>query len=221
MFTLFVSLLTRALCLRALLTCAHDVYIQKTYTSFGAAQRRPESLKLGTEQRILLYNLAQRSPHRKQQQHDRREQQQKDQEWRRFLLSDNDDYDREDIIISIDDDVSAMMSSPTTSSLTLREGTRSNDHNQENPTPMKQQKEEEKKKDRKVRVVSFRLSERDYERHLSMAKLCYENGLTKGPDIVSYICLSMECLWQYINSQGRGELSAEKTNRQQPQPQRR
>jgi hypothetical protein len=27
----------------------------------------------------------------------------------------------------------------------------------------------------------------------------------------------MECLWHYINSQGRGELSAEKTNRQQPQ----
>jgi hypothetical protein len=51
-----------------------------------------------------------------------------------------------------------------------------------------------------------------------MAKLCYENGLTKGPDIVSYIRLSMGCLWQYINySQGRGELSAEKTNRQQPQ----
>ena len=49
----------------------------------------------------------------------------------------------------------------------------------------KQQKEEEKKKDRKVRVVSFRLSEQEYERHLSMAKICHENGLTKGPDIVS------------------------------------
>jgi hypothetical protein len=86
----------------------------------------------------------------------------------------------------------------------------------------KQQKEDEKKKDRKVRVVSFRLSERDYERHLLMAKLCHENGLTKGPDIVSYIRLSMECLWQYINnnnSQARVEPSAEKKeeNRQQPQ----
>jgi hypothetical protein len=87
-----------------------------------------------------------------------------------------------------------------------------------------QQEEEEKKKDRQVRVVSFRLSERDYERHLSMAKLCYENGLTKGPDIVSYIRLSMDCLWQYINnnSQARGELSAEekeeeKNRQQQPQ----
>jgi hypothetical protein len=48
-----------------------------------------------------------------------------------------------------------------------------------------EEEEEEKKKDRKVRVISFRLSERDYERHLLMAKLCYENGLTKGPDIVS------------------------------------
>jgi hypothetical protein len=175
-----------------------------------------------------IYNLAQRSPHREQQQHDRREQQQKDQEWRRFLLSDNNDYDREDIIISIDDDVSAM-SSPSTSSSTLGEGTRSNnnnDHNQENPTtPMtKQQEEEEKKKDRKVRVVSFRLSEREYARHLSMAKLCYENGLTKNPDMVSYIRVSMEVLWRYINnnSQARVEPSAEKKkeekNRQQ-QPQ--
>jgi hypothetical protein len=60
---------------------------------------------------------------------------------------------------------------------------------------MKQQEEgEKKKKDRKVKVVSFRLSERDYERHLSMAKICHENDLTKGPDIVSYIRLSMECL---------------------------
>jgi hypothetical protein len=181
---------------------------------------------LGTEQ-IILYNLAQRSPHREQQ-HDR--EQQKDQEWRRFLLSDNNDYDTEDIIISIDDDVSAMSSSTSTSSSTLVEGTRSsnnNDHNHENPTTpmMKQQKEEdEKKKDRKVKVVSFRLSERDYERHLSMAKLCHENGLTKGPDIVSYIRLSMECLWQYINnnSQARVEPSAEekkeeKNRQQQPQ----
>jgi hypothetical protein len=161
-----------------------------------------------------IYNLAQISPHRKQQQRDR-EQQQKDQEWRRFLLSDNNDYDREDIIISIDDDVSAM-SYPSSSS-TLGEGTRSNnDHNQKNPTiPMMKQQEEEKKKDRKIRVVSFRLSERDYERHLSMAKLCYENGLTKGPDIVSYIRLSMECLWQYINnnSQARGESLLRKRRR--------
>jgi hypothetical protein len=88
---------------------------------------------------------------------------------------------------------------------------------------MKQQEEEKKKKDRKVRVVSFRLSERDYARHLSMAKLCYENGLTKGPDIVSYIRLSMECLSRYINnnnSQARVEPSAaeeKETNWQQPQ----
>jgi hypothetical protein len=38
-----------------------------------------------------------------------------------------------------------------------------------------------------------------------MAKLCYENGLTKGPDIVSYIRLSMECLWQYINNNSQAE----------------
>jgi hypothetical protein len=46
LFTLFVSLLTCALCLHA-----HDVYNTETYTSFGAAQR-PESLMLGTEHRI-------------------------------------------------------------------------------------------------------------------------------------------------------------------------
>jgi hypothetical protein len=218
---------TRPLLTGALLTCAHDVYIQKTYTSFGAAAAAG-IFNAWNRAKNTIYNLAQRSPHREQQQHDRREQQQKDrQEWRRFLLSDNNDYDREDIIISIDDDVSAM-SSPTTSSSTLVEGTRNsnnNDHNQENPTTpmMKQQEEDEKKKkDRKVRVVSFRLSERDYQRHLSMAKLCHENGLSKGPDIVSYIRLSMECLWQYINnnnSQARGEPSAEEKkeeeNRQQ------
>jgi hypothetical protein len=81
-------------------------------------------------------------------------------------------------------------------------------------------KQQLENKDRKVRVISFRLSERDYERHLSMAKLCYENGLTKGPDIVSYIRLSMECLWQYIISQVQAERSAEEKkeeNRQQPQ----
>jgi hypothetical protein len=209
---------TRPLLTGALLTCAHDVYIQKTYTSFGAAAAAG-IFNAWNRAKNTIYNLAQRSPHREQQQHDRREQQQKDrQEWRRFLLSDNNDYDREDIIISIDDDVSAMSSSPSTSSSTLGEGTRSNnnDHNQENPkTPMMKQQQEEdekKKKDRKVRIVSFRLSERDYERHLSMAKLCHENGLTKGPDIVSYIRLSMECLWQYINnnnSQARVEPSAE------------
>jgi hypothetical protein len=171
-----------------------------------------------------VYNLAQ-SPHREQQQHDRREQQKKDQEWRRFLLSDNDDYDSEDIIISIDDDDVSAMSSPSTSSSTLGEGTRSsnnNDHNQKNPTPMmKQQKEEEKKKDRKVKVVSFRLSERDYERHLSMAKLCHENGLIKGPDIVSYIRLSMECLSRYIiiTSEAEAERSAERKGGEQQQQQ--
>jgi hypothetical protein len=167
-----------------------------------------------------IYNLAQ-SPHREQQQHDH-EQQQKDQKWRRFLLSDCSDYDTEDIIISIDDDVSAMSSS--SSSSTLGEGTRSNnnDHNQKNPTTpvMKKEKQQEEKRNK---VVSFRLSERDYPRHLSMAKLCYENGLTKGPDIVSYIRLSIECLWQYINNnfQARVQPSAEEKkeekNRQQPQ----
>jgi hypothetical protein len=215
LFTLFVSLLTRA----PLLTCAHDVYNTDIYFIIwcGAAAG---IFKAWNRAQNTIYNLAQRSPHRKQQ-HDR-EQQQKDQEWRRFLLSDNNDYDREDIIISIDDDVSAM-SSPSTSSSTLGEGARSsnNDHNQENPRPMMRQQQE---KDRKVRVVSFRLSERDYERHLSMAKLCHENGLTKGPDIVSYIRLSMECLWQYINnnSQERVEPSAEKKKEeknQQQQPQ--
>jgi hypothetical protein len=225
LFTLFVSCL-RAPCLQAPLTCAHDVYIYRP-TYFIRCGAAAGIFNAWNRAQNTVYNLAQRSPHRQQQQHDREQQQQKDQEWRRFhLLSDCNDYDREDIIISIDDDVSAMSSSPTTSSSTLVEGTRSNnnnDHNQKNPkTPMmKQQQEDEKKKDRKVKVVSFRLSERDYERHLSMAKLCHENGLTKGPDIVSYIRLSMECLWQYINnnSQARVEPSAEKKeeNRQQPQ----
>jgi hypothetical protein len=82
----------------------------------------------------------------------------------------------------------------------------------------------EEGKKRKDKVVSFRLSEQEYARHLSMAKICYENGPTKGPDIVSYIRLSMECLWQYINnnSQARVEPSAEekkeeKNRQQQPQ----
>jgi hypothetical protein len=162
------------------------------------------------------------SPHRKQQQQQHDREQQKDQEWRRFLLSDNDDYDREDIIISIDDDDISLISP---SSFSNPEGaSSSNDHNQKNPMQVMKNKQQLENKDRKVRVISFRLSERDYERHLSMAKLCYENRLTKGPDIVSYIRLSMECLWQYINnnSQARGEPSAEekkeeKNRQQQPQ----
>jgi hypothetical protein len=78
-------------------------------------------------------------------------------------------------------------------------------------------KKQHEKKDRKVRVVSFRLSERDYERHLSMAKICHENGLMKSPDIVSYIRLSTECLSQYITSQAEAELSAERKGKQQQQ----
>ena len=41
-----------------------------------------------------------------------------------------------------------------------------------------------------------------------MAKLCYENGLTKKPDIGSYIRVAMECLSQYIISQTQKEGSA-------------
>src|SRR5919108_4940235 len=86
------------------------------------------------------------------------------------------------------------------------------------PATMMIMKKQHKKKDRKVRVVSFRLSERDYERHLSMAKICHENGLTKGPDIVSYIRLSMECLSRYIiTSQAEAERSAEKKGGEQQQ----
>ena len=190
---------------------AHDMYNTETYfIRCGAAAG---IFNAWNRAQNTIYNLAQRSPHREQQQHDR-EQQQKDQEWRRFLLSDNNDYDREDIIISIDD-VSAMSS--LSSSSTLGEGSgSSNDHNQENPTiPMTQQQQEKRNK-----VVSFRMSEREYARHLSMAKLCYENGLIKGPDIVSYIRLSMECLWQYIiTSQAEAERSAEKGGEQQQQQQ--
>jgi hypothetical protein len=154
------------------------------------------------------------SPHREQQQHDR-EQQQKDQEWRRFLLSGS-DYDREDIIISIDDDVSAMSYPSTSAPIGDDDDSSSNNnHNHQGNAMMKKQK--------RNKVVSFRLSEAEYARYLSMAKICHENGLTKGPDIVSYIRLSMECLWQYINnSQARGEPSAEekkeeKNRQQQPQ----
>jgi hypothetical protein len=154
--------------------------------------------------------LAQRSPHREQQQQHDREQQQKDQEWRRFLLSDNDDYDREDIIISIDDDDHDISPISLSSSSSPIYASINTNHNQENATTpmMRKQKEEEKKKDRKVRVISFRLSEQEYERHLSMAKLCHKNGLTKGPDIVSYIRLSMECLSRYITLQAEAERSA-------------
>jgi hypothetical protein len=166
-----------------------------------------------------IYNLTQ-SPHWEQQQQHDREQQQKDQEWRRFLVSGS-DYDREDIIISIDDDGDHDISPISLSSSPIYASINTN-HNQENVT-MTMKKQQEEKKDRKVRVVSFRLSERDYERHLSMARICHENGLTKGPDIVSYIRLSMDCLWQYIdnNSQAQVEPSAEEKkeekNRQQSQ----
>jgi hypothetical protein len=111
------------------------------------------------------------------------------------LLSDEGD-DGEEIIIPVDDDdISPISLSSSSSPIYASINT---NHNQEENATMtmnkKQQEEEEKKKDRKVRVISFRLSEREYARHLAMAKLCYENGLTKGPDIVSYIRLSMECL---------------------------
>jgi hypothetical protein len=128
------------------------------------------------------------------------------------LLSDEDD-DGEEIIISIDDEISPI--SPFSSS-NLEGASSSNDHNQKNPTisVMKNKKQKEEKRNK---VVSFRMSERDYARHLSMAKLCYENGLTKGPDIVSYIRLSMECLSRYITSQAEVERSAEKGGEQQQQ----
>jgi 3-hydroxyisobutyrate dehydrogenase-like beta-hydroxyacid dehydrogenase len=51
-----------------------------------------------------------------------------------------------------------------------------------------------------------------------MAKLCYENGLTKGPDILSYTRLSTECLLLYIiTSQAEAERSAEKKGVEQQQ----
>jgi hypothetical protein len=55
-------------------------------------------------------------------------------------------------------------------------------------------------KQKRDKVVSFRLSEQEYARDLSMAKLWYENDLTNKPDIVSFIRVSMECLAQYIIS---------------------
>jgi hypothetical protein len=229
-FTLFVSLLTHALSAygRAAYYMHMMRIIQTYYTSFGAAAQRPESLMLGTEHRILYTiwlkeaRTGSSSSSSMTVNNNKRIRNGADSCFLRTTI-----MIEKTLIISIDDDVSAMSSPSSTSSSTLGEGTRSNnnDHNQENPTPMtKQQEEEEKKKDRKVRVVSFRLSKRDYERHLSMAKLCHENGLTKGPDIVSYIRLSMECLWHYINnnSPARVEPSAEekkeeKNRQQQPE----
>jgi hypothetical protein len=63
-FTLFVSLLTRA---PSAYMCAHDVCIIQRdihYTSsFGAAaQRRPESLMLGTEHRIYCIQFGSKKP---------------------------------------------------------------------------------------------------------------------------------------------------------------
>jgi hypothetical protein len=149
-------------------------------------------------------------PHREQ---DR--EQQKEQQLAPFLLLSDEGDDGEEIIIPVDGNVSPI--SPSSSS--IPEGASSNDHDRKNLTPMMKKQQQEKKKDRKDRVVSFRMSEREYACRLSMAKLCYENGLTKGPDIVSFIRLAMECLWQYINSQAQGEPSAEEKeeNRQQPQ----
>jgi hypothetical protein len=154
-------------------------------------------------------------PHREQQ-HDR--EQQKEQQLASFLLLSDEGDDGEEIIIPVDgnDSVLSLSSSPSN----LEGASSSKDHNQKNPTTQvmkKQQEEEEKKEDKKVRVMSFRLSERDYERHLSMAKICHENGLTNKPDIVSYIRLSMECLSQYITSQAEAERSAEKKGGEQQQ----
>jgi hypothetical protein len=67
-----------------------------------------------------------------------------------------------------------------------------NIHNQGNSMMMNKQK--------RNKVVSFRLSEPEHARYLSVTKLCHENGLTKGPNIVSYIRLSMKRLWCYINN---------------------
>jgi hypothetical protein len=46
-------------------------------------------------------------------------------------------------------------------------------------------------KQKREKVVSFRVSEQEYTRDLSMAKLWYENDLTNEPDIVSFIRVSM------------------------------
>jgi hypothetical protein len=205
--TLFASLLTRPLLTGA--AYMHMMYNTDIHTYFIRCGAAAGIFNAWNRAQNTIYNLAQ-SPHRKQ--HDR--EQQKDQEWRRFLLSDN-DYDREDIIISIDDDISLI--SPSSSSNS--EGTSSNDHNQKNPTQVMKNKQQLENKDRKDRVVSFRLSEPEYARYLSMAKLCHENGVINKPVIASFARVSMECLWQYINnSQAREELSAEKEeNLQQPQ----
>jgi hypothetical protein len=56
-------------------------------------------------------------------------------------------------------------------------------------------------KPKKDKVVSFRLSEQEYERYLSIARSCYEDGVTRSPDIVAFIRIAMECLTQYITSQ--------------------
>jgi hypothetical protein len=55
-------------------------------------------------------------------------------------------------------------------------------------------------KQKREKAVSFRLSEQEYARDLSMAKPWYENDLTNKPDIVSLIRVSMECLARYIIS---------------------
>jgi hypothetical protein len=46
-------------------------------------------------------------------------------------------------------------------------------------------------KQKREKVVSFRVSEQEYARDLSMAKLWYQNYLTNKPDIVSFIRVSM------------------------------
>jgi hypothetical protein len=83
-----------------------------------------------------------------------------------------------------------------------------NNHYQENSIMNKQKRN---------KVVSFRLSEPEYTRYLSVAKICHQNSLTNKPDIVSFIRVSMECITQYIISQTQGERSAEKEHQQQLQ----
>jgi hypothetical protein len=64
-----------------------------------------------------------------------------------------------------------------------------NNHDQKKGLIMKQKRD---------KVVSFRLSEQEYARCLSTARTCHETGLANKPDIVAFIRVSMECLWQYI-----------------------
>ena len=60
-------------------------------------------------------------------------------------------------------------------------------------------------KQKREKVVSFRLSEQEYARDLSMAKLWYENDLTNKPDCIVHSCINgvPRAIYHFLNPSTR------------------